>query len=274
LQARAAARDARGAARTARILELQAAEQALPGAQVVLAAGRLDPRPERLGSSDVSTAWRSQRSSRSRSRTTPGASTPAAAGRVVLGRLAHVAGAEQALDAPDVGLHVAGEPVALGVDPRAEQLAQPADLDAHAAGAAAVAVQVGAQALGAVARRVGAQEREDLREPRAQLGLAAAELQARALVTQQVSLKRGRVDALRRCSTACTTNTSSAGPAGSAIACTPEGSMSDPPPGGTARREAWPGGTHPAGSAVIGRPDGATSAREMRPDGSGRTRSA
>ena len=50
--------------------------------------------------------------------------------------------------------------------------------------------------------------------------------------------------------------------------------MSAPPPGGIARREAWPGGIQSAGSAVIGRPDGATSARETRPDGSGGTRSA
>ncbi len=48
--------------------------------------------------------------------------------RVGLGRLAHRAAGEQALDPSHVGLDVAGEAVAVGVDPRAEQLAQARDL--------------------------------------------------------------------------------------------------------------------------------------------------
>ena len=108
------------------------------------AASRRRGRPRRVGawtqahsasgSSAVITAWRSQASRCSRSRTTPGRlGARAAAGR---GRprppRARRRAREQALDAAHVGLDVAGEAVAVGVDPRAEQLAQPRDLDAHA----------------------------------------------------------------------------------------------------------------------------------------------
>ena len=85
-------------------------------------------------SSAVITAWRSQDSRRSRSLDHAGrlGLRQQRAG-VGLRRLAHAAALEQALDPADVGLDVAGQPVAVGVErARAEQLAQARDLDAHA----------------------------------------------------------------------------------------------------------------------------------------------
>ena len=62
----------------------------------------------------------------------------------------------------------------------------------------------------------------------------------------------------RRDSTACTTKASSVGETGSATAESPDGRISEPPPGGIASRPATP---QPAGMLPIARPEGVTRAR-------------
>ena len=132
--------------------------------------------------------------------------------------------------------------------------------------AAAVAVQVGAQRLGAHPVRARAQQREDLGQPRAQLGALVADLQrargrgrgSRAWPAGARSRRRPARD-----STACTTNASSVGETGSATAGTPDGSTSEPPPGGIASRPATP---QPCGTAPIARPDGVISAERSGDD--------
>ncbi len=116
---------------------------------------------------------------------------------VLLGRRAHVAGRQQALDPPRVGLDVARQAVAVGVDPRPDQLAQPRDLDAHGGHAAAVAVQVRAQRLGAHAARVCDQQCEDVGEPRPQLLAPAVDLEHGAGPAEQRELEQWPWRALR-----------------------------------------------------------------------------
>src|SRR4051794_41220693 len=116
-----------------RVAELERAEQALPGAEVLRRG--LDVGPERLdvvGGHDRLVDPRLQPVALARDAGRLRAREQRAA--VGLGRLADRARREQAVDAAHVGLDVAGEAVAVGVGPRAAELAAARGLDARAGG--------------------------------------------------------------------------------------------------------------------------------------------
>src|SRR5262249_8562519 len=118
----------------AQVVELQPRQQPLPRRQVVGARRRLHPGPDRLevvNNHDRLAQPRLQPLALAHDPQRLRARQQRAG--VALGGVADVAGREQALDVTDVGVHVAREPVALGVDPRPEQLAQARDLDTDAA---------------------------------------------------------------------------------------------------------------------------------------------
>src|ERR1700742_2116000 len=74
---------------------------------------------------------------------------------VAFGRLADGAAIEQRLNARDVAVEVAAEPVRLRLGARAEHLAKPADLDADGAGPAGIAIEIGGERLAAHPCRAG-----------------------------------------------------------------------------------------------------------------------
>ena len=149
-------------------------------------------------SSPVITAWRIQPSSASRSRSTPGrVGVRQQRARVELRRLLDRAAQQQRADAPEVGLHVAAEPVGVGLDREPDQLAQPRDLAADGAVARVVAVDLRAELLGRQAVRAQAQQREDLGLAAAERDRAAVDDHARAIVAEQAQL-RGAAGAARR----------------------------------------------------------------------------
>jgi hypothetical protein len=80
---------------------------------------------------------------------------------------------QQAADLRHIRDHARAQPVVLGIDDVAQQLAQAADLHADASGAGAVAVDALGELLAGEAIGAGAQEGEDLRVTRAQRDLAA-----------------------------------------------------------------------------------------------------
>ena len=164
-------------------------EQPLPGAEVVAPAGRVDPRPQRLGvvGGHDRLAQPARRGARARARS-PGASEPGSSGPAVrLGRLAHARRRAAApCDAPHVGLDVAGQPVALRC--RSTGRCSLRSRETSTRTLLGLPPSPCSSAHSASALRpcgLARQQGEDLGQPRAQLGAPAVDLEHRALVAEQ-----------------------------------------------------------------------------------------